>query len=64
MIDSYIWDLNSPNEPCAMLTPPSPLMCVAYNPKSPDIIACGCHNGAVAIWDVRQKEPADLSDVA
>mmetsp|Transcript_51698 Transcript_51698/g.59382 ORF Transcript_51698/g.59382 Transcript_51698/m.59382 type:complete len:692 (+) Transcript_51698:39-2114(+) len=52
---AYIWDVNKPNSPERILNTPSPAITIAYNHKSPDILAGGCYNGMVAIWDVKVK---------
>lgn len=51
---SYIWDLATPNAPAAEIVPPSPLVCLRFNPKTPDILAGGCYNGTVALFDVKR----------
>lgn len=33
---SFIWDINNPNVPCDVLTPPSPVVKLAYNHKNVD----------------------------
>lgn len=52
--ESYIWNLNSPNFPEKTLLPPSPLCCMSFNHKSPEIIAGGSYNGSLSFFDVRQ----------
>ncbi|KAJ3189484.1 Dynein intermediate chain 2, axonemal [Gaertneriomyces sp. JEL0708] len=62
--DSYIWDVENPNMPEQTLTPPSPLVCLKYNPKDPHIIVGGCYNGLVTYWDTRKGAfPVDTSAV-
>jgi dynein intermediate chain 2, axonemal len=46
-IDSYIWDVENSNVPDLTLAPPSPLVCLKYNPKDPHVIVAGCYNGLV-----------------
>lgn len=59
---SYIWDVNSPNEPDFELIPQSPLCCLVYNPRSTDHIVGGCYNGLVGFWDVRKgNQPLESS---
>lgn len=61
-LHSYIWDVNSPNQPDQKLLPTSPLTCLVYNPRSPDHLVGGCYNGLVAFWDLRKGgSPADSS---
>lgn len=53
-LQSYIWDVNSPNQPDAKILPTSPLTCLVYNPRSPDHLVGGCYNGLVGFWDLRK----------
>ena len=53
-LHSYIWDVNSPNQPDSKLLPTSPLTSLVYNPRSPDHLVGGCYNGLVAFWDLRK----------
>lgn len=53
-VSSYIWDVNSPNAPDMEIVPSSPLCCLAYNPRSPDLLVGGCYNGLVSFWDLRK----------
>jgi dynein intermediate chain 2 len=52
---SYIWDIMNPNTPDVEILPPSPLCCLRYNPKSPDILAGGSYNGLVTTYDIRKN---------
>jgi len=55
--DSYIWNLDRPNTPSSVLSGPSPLCSLQFNPRSPDILVGGCYNGLVALFDSRRKDP-------
>ncbi|EGZ19396.1 WD-40 domain-containing protein [Phytophthora sojae] len=48
-------DLN-PQKPSLVLETSSGLMCVAFHPQSPSIVAAGSFNGEVFVWDT---EPVD-----
>ncbi|KAI8915968.1 WD40-repeat-containing domain protein [Gorgonomyces haynaldii] len=62
--DSYIWDIESPNAPDLALTPPSPLVCIEYNPKDPHILVGGSYNGLLSFWDTRKGSfPVDTSSL-
>ncbi|NXU75543.1 DNAI2 protein, partial [Oreotrochilus melanogaster] len=62
--DSYIWDLENPNNPELSLTPSSPLVCLEYNPKDTNILVGGCYNGQITYWDIRKGElPVEVSTV-
>ncbi|KAI8850615.1 WD40-repeat-containing domain protein [Chytridium lagenaria] len=62
--DSYIWDVENPNVPDQTLTPPSPLVCVKYNPKDPHILVGGSYNGLLSYWDTRKGPyPVDTSAI-
>jgi len=50
---SYIWDVNNPNTPETSLAPPSPLVCLEYNPKDPNLLVGGSYNGLVSAFDTR-----------
>ena len=52
--ESYIWNLNNPNFPEKTLLPSSPLCCMSFNNKSPEIIVGGSYNGSICFFDTRQ----------
>jgi len=61
-LNSYIWDVNNPNLPETQLAPPSPLVCLEYNPKDPHLLVGGSYNGLVSYFDTRKGEtPVDTS---
>jgi len=51
---SYIWDTSNPNAPIIELSPPSPLVSVRFNAKTPDILCGGSYNGLVHTFDVKK----------
>ena len=51
--ESYIWNLQNPNFPEKTLLPQSPLCCMAFNNKTPEIIVGGSYNGSLSIFDTR-----------
>ncbi|KAJ1445521.1 WD40-repeat-containing domain protein [Pelagophyceae sp. CCMP2097] len=55
-VQSYIWDIVNPNTPDTELTPPSPLCCVRFNPKSTDTLVGGSYNGLVTFYDLRRAQ--------
>ena len=60
--ESYIWDVEYPNAPDSKIIPPSPLVCLKYNPKDQHGLIGGMYNGLVAVWDVRKgPHPVDTS---
>ena len=76
--DSYIWDIENPNQPDQTLIPNSPLVSIKYNPKDPHILVGGSYNGILcmkmlitridiiilAFWDTRKGSfPVDISSV-
>jgi len=63
---SYIWDVNSPNEPEMALHPVASLCCLdAYNPKQQDLLVGGLYNGLVSFWDTRKgPSPVETSVIA
>lgn len=57
--NSYLWDVAFPNHPAIELTPPSPLVSLRFNWKTPDVLVGGCYNGLVAVFDIRKpRSPA------
>ncbi|KAL0217113.1 hypothetical protein RCL1_007596 [Eukaryota sp. TZLM3-RCL] len=58
--ESYVWDLNNTNDPVYTLDPPSPIVSLEYNPKDVHVIAGGCYNGLVSIWDTRRGRNAAM----
>lgn len=44
---SYIWDINSPNEPEVVLKPSSPIVSLSFNYKNPVELVAGLYNGLV-----------------
>uniref|UniRef100_A0A672ZER7 Dynein, axonemal, intermediate chain 2b n=1 Tax=Sphaeramia orbicularis TaxID=375764 RepID=A0A672ZER7_9TELE len=62
--DSYIWDIENPNQPELALKPASPLVCLDYNPKDPHTLVGGSYNGQIVYWDTRRgSQPVELSSV-
>ena len=41
-MESYIWDLSRPVRPIMTLTPPSPMCCLRFNPRQPDLVRAVC----------------------
>lgn len=58
---SYIWALANPNAPERTLIPQSPLMCLRYHHKQPDLLVGGCYNGLVCVFDSRASSAAVLT---
>jgi len=58
--ESYIWNLQNPNFPEKTLLPPSPLCCMSFNNKSPEIIVGGSYNGSISLFDTRQGNSAGV----
>lgn len=63
-MQSYIWDINNPNQPDAEIAPSSPLTCLNYNPRTSDGIVGGKYNGLIGFWDLRKgAQPVAVSTV-
>ncbi|KAK2959260.1 putative Dynein intermediate chain 3, ciliary [Blattamonas nauphoetae] len=66
-IASHVWDINNPNNRLYDLHPTSPLCSIQYNFKDSNIIAGGCYNGVLQLWDPRKgtqpydKTPLEVS---
>lgn len=60
--DSYVWDVENPNRPELTLKPISPLVSIEFNPKDTHVLAAGCYNGQVCIFDTRKGgQPVEMS---
>eukprot|EP01066_Platyproteum_vivax_P017035 Platyproteum_vivax@DN7285_c0_g1_i1.p1 len=64
---AFVWDNTNPNVPLTELSSGcgSPLTCVAFNLRSPEVIAGGCYNGLIQVWDLRKKgtQPVNKSEI-
>lgn len=58
---SYIWDVTNPNAPIIELSPPSPLVSLRFNMKTPDILCGGSYNGLVHVFDVKKPRAVVIS---
>jgi len=59
---SYIWDVSKPNAPETVLEPQSPLCCLRFNPKNPELLVGGSYNGLVSFFDRRKDtKPREAS---
>ncbi len=61
---SYVWDLANSNVPVAELAPPSPLVSLRYNVKTPDILVGGSYNGMVHVFDIKKPRSVAISSSA
>ncbi|KFV17009.1 WD repeat-containing protein 63, partial [Tauraco erythrolophus] len=50
------WSFFDPIHPQLMLECPEDIYCFQFSPSDPNIIAGGCINGQVVIWDISQHE--------
>lgn len=53
-----VYTLKNTSHPEHTFTLPSGVMCVNWNPQHPSLLAVGCYDGTVAVFDVR-KEGSD-----
>ncbi|XP_014093385.2 dynein intermediate chain 3, ciliary isoform X1 [Bactrocera oleae] len=61
--NSYIWEIENPNEPFLTLEPKVACVCLEYNQKDPTSLVSGMYNGQVAAWDTRHgKYPVMISE--
>lgn len=51
-----IWSFVDPIQPKLLLEAPDDVHAFAFSPSEPNIIAAGCQNGQVALWDIAQWE--------
>lgn len=54
-VKSYIWDITNPNTPEHEIMPSSPLCCLRFNPKTPEVLVGGSYNGMVSFFDLRKS---------
>ncbi|KAG1670681.1 hypothetical protein FOA52_010956 [Chlamydomonas sp. UWO 241] len=47
-----IWNFRDPINPECVLQAPYEVFTFQFNPENPDIIAAGCYNGQVVLWDM------------
>ncbi|XP_010294352.1 PREDICTED: WD repeat-containing protein 63 [Phaethon lepturus] len=50
------WNFLDPVHPQLMLECPQDIYCFQFSPNDPNIIAGGCINGQVVLWDISQQE--------
>ncbi|KGL73318.1 WD repeat-containing protein 63, partial [Tinamus guttatus] len=50
------WSFSDPLHPQLMLECPEDIYCFQFSPSDPNIIAGGCFNGQVVLWDISQYE--------
>lgn len=62
-VKSYIWDIVNPNKPDSLLVPASPLVCMRFNPKTPEVLVGGSYNGLVSVFDLRKGNSPTESSV-
>nr|CDS34712.2 hypothetical transcript [Hymenolepis microstoma] len=56
-----IWSVFDQAQPQLLLLAPEDIYCFSFNPTNPHIVAGGCNNGGVILWDISQF---DLTDIA
>lgn len=57
-----IWSFVDPIHPQLFLEAPDDVTCFQYNPTNPSIIAGGCMNGQIVIWDISAYEEQFMSN--
>lgn len=62
--NSYIWDVEYPNHPAVEMVSPSPVVCMRFNQKTPDILCGGCYNGLVGIFDLKKPRSVAIQSSA
>lgn len=58
---AYVWDIINPNNPVIELAPPSPLVSLRFNVKTPDILVGGSYNGLVHVFDIKKPRAVAMS---
>ncbi|KAG5448486.1 WD repeat-containing protein 63 [Clonorchis sinensis] len=57
-----LWSFADPIQPQLLLEAPEDILCFQFNPTDPNIVAGGCFNGMVVLWDI-EKHMEDLRKV-
>ncbi|CAH8572973.1 unnamed protein product [Dicrocoelium dendriticum] len=57
-----LWSFADPIQPQLLLEAPEDIMCFQFNPTDPHIVAGGCFNGTVVLWDI-ESHMEDLRSV-
>ncbi|KAF6773675.1 WD repeat-containing protein 63 [Paragonimus kellicotti] len=57
-----LWSFADPIQPQLLLEAPEDIMCFQFNPTDPHIVAGGCFNGTVVLWDI-ERHLEDLRTV-
>ncbi|KAA0184104.1 WD repeat-containing protein 63 [Fasciolopsis buskii] len=57
-----LWSFSDPIQPQLLLDAPEDILCFQFNPTDPNIVAGGCYNGQVVLWDI-EKHMEDLRTV-
>ena len=66
-LQSYVWDVNNPNEPEFTMQPTSQICCTKFNMKDANLVGAGQYNGQMAYFDMRkgtspvESTPIDIS---
>jgi WD40 repeat protein len=48
-----LWRLSNPIDPVVLLEAPDDIYSIAFNPDDPDVLAGGCINGQVVLWNLQ-----------
>lgn len=51
-----IWSFADPIHPVLFLEAPEDIVCFKFNPSNPNLIAGGCINGQVVLWDITEYQ--------
>eukprot|EP00887_Chlorella_sp_A99_P003522 scaffold7.g3522.t1 len=52
------YSLKSPGAPEAAFSTPAGVLCLDFHPEHPNLLAVGCYDGSVLVFDVRAPPPA------
>lgn len=53
---AHIWDISKPNTPETTFSTNSPLCCLKFNPKYPEVLVGGSYNGLISVFDRRDHK--------
>ena len=51
-----IWNFKDPIHPQYVLEAPDEVFAFQFNPVQPEIVAAGCYNGQILLWDTSAEE--------
>lgn len=57
-----IWSIFDPVQPQLLLIAPEDIYCFSFNPTDPHIVAGGCNNGEIVLWDISRFDLMNIAE--